>query len=56
MLLSIFGGIGYKLDVIDEVAFVKHAQYGYADAVFYVDITFNLILYPSCLLKSMGSF
>jgi len=56
MLLSVFGGVGYKLNAIDEVTFVKHTQYGYADAVFYVDIVFNPILHPSYWLKSMGSF
>jgi len=55
IILGLFNGIGYKVCSIDEVLFTIHSRMGYADAVFYVDITFNPILYPIYWLKGFGS-
>lgn len=45
-LLGLFSGLGYHLNYIDELSFVKHNQLGYADAVFACDIIYDPIVFP----------
>jgi len=54
IILSLFQNVGYKVKAIDEVYFTPYNQFGYADVVFYVDIVFNPILFPSYWLKGIG--
>jgi hypothetical protein len=46
LFLGFFGGLGYYVHAIKEVSFKPHSQLGYADAVFFCDITYNPIIYP----------
>lgn len=54
LVLSLFQGIGYKVNAIDEISFTPYNQLGYADVVFYIDIVFNPILFPSYWLRGLG--
>ena len=54
IVLCIISGVGYHVNSIRQLSFVTHSQYGYADATFYCDITFNPILFPTYWLKGQG--
>jgi hypothetical protein len=54
IVLGIVTGFGYHVNSIRQLSFVTHSQYGYADATFYCDITFNPILYPTYWLGGRG--
>lgn len=55
LFLGFFGGLGYNVHAIKEVSFKPHSQLGYADAVFFCDITYNPILYPFYWVVGRGS-
>jgi hypothetical protein len=54
IVLSITSGFGCHVYSIREQSFVRHSQYGYADAAFYCDIMFDPILHPTYWLKGQG--
>ncbi len=54
LLLGFFGGVGYRVYAIKDVSFKPHSQLGYADAVFFCDITYNPILYPFYWIVGRG--
>jgi peptide/nickel transport system permease protein len=45
-ILGTFKGVGYLVEGIQEISFTPYYNYGYADAVFAVNMTFNPLLYP----------
>jgi peptide/nickel transport system permease protein len=53
--ISTFESIGYRVNGIQEISFTRHYDYGYADAVFAINITFNPLLYPFQWLIGKGS-
>jgi len=54
IFLGLYGGIGYKVNSISESYFHPYDELGYADAVFYCDVVFNPVLYPSYWLTGTG--
>ncbi len=54
LFLGFFGGVGYHVHAIKEVSFKPYSQLGYADVVFFCDITYNPILYPFYWIVGRG--
>lgn len=54
IFLGLYSGVGYKVNSINENYFHPYDNLGYADVVFYCDMVFNPVLYPSYWLKGIG--
>jgi hypothetical protein len=53
-ILSIIPNIGYHVYAKKEASFVRHPISGYADVVFYCDMMYNPLLYPTYWMKGLG--
>jgi len=54
VLLGTFDGVGYHVHEIRELSFIPDYRYGYADAHFTLDATYNPILFPFYWLSCQG--
>lgn len=54
VLLGTFGGVGYHVHRIQELSFQPNSRFGYADAEFTFDATYNPILHPFYWLIGRG--
>lgn len=54
VFLGTFEGVGYQVHRIQELSFVPNYNYGYADAAFTFDATYNPILFPFYWLVGQG--